>query len=87
MEERARRVSAVHLTYLANMNDLPSGVYKIYWANGGGTSVASLYRDKSGDPWIAPANWISPGKLLDLVDYSCISKMELIERAFGNTDG
>lgn len=41
----------------------PLGIYIITWFNDGRKSAASIYMDQSGDRWIAPTNWLSPGRL------------------------
>lgn len=46
-----------------------NGVYRIYWRSGG-FSVASIGRTRSGDVWIAPANWVSgPVFILEILDW------------------
>lgn len=42
--------------------DIPIGIYKIYWKSGG-SSVASIYMDADGTKWLAPSNWVAPGRL------------------------
>lgn len=41
-----------------DFNDLPHGVYRIFWKTGG-QSVASVGSLSDGRRWLAPANWTS----------------------------
>jgi hypothetical protein len=41
---------------------VPLGLYRLYWASGG-SSLASVYMDESGQRWIAPTNWVRPAPL------------------------
>ncbi len=37
---------------------IKNGLYRIYW-KGGGSSLAVVGCNKSGDQWFAPTNWVS----------------------------
>ena len=39
---------------------LNNGLYRIFWKDGGGSSLAAVGRLYDGTPWFAPTNWISP---------------------------
>lgn len=41
-----------------------TGTFRIYWESGE-SSDAAIYQDEHGDYWLAPTNWIRPGKLAD----------------------
>lgn len=59
------------------VNDLPNGVYRIHWEEGG-ESVASIGRNRRGEVWICPANWISGPVYLEEI-ISQIESVQLIE--------
>jgi hypothetical protein len=40
--------------------NLSLGLYRLFWKSGG-SSLASVGQDESGNKWIAPINWITPG--------------------------
>ena len=58
---------------------LPAGIYRIYWTNGRGASVASIGFDRDGMPRSAGAAWLSPEALFGRRDD--IERMQLIEAA------
>ena len=37
---------------------LSGGLYRVTWADGGGTSLAAVGCDAQGRRWLAPCNWI-----------------------------
>jgi hypothetical protein len=55
---------------------LSNGIYKIKW-KGGGSSVAAIGRDRKGDVWLQPANWISTTAPTDYWDN--VKSVELIK--------
>lgn len=50
------------------------GLYRIYWKSGG-NSLAAIGRDKLGELWIAPTNWVSGSSNFNSAD---IEKLELL---------
>jgi hypothetical protein len=46
---------------------IPLGCYRVWWKSGG-SSVATIYQDSEGKPWIAPSNWVVPAKLENYTD-------------------
>jgi len=58
---------------------LKSGVYKIWWATGGSTSVAAVGRDKDRNVWLHPANWITATGRSDY--WVNVRKVELIQES------
>ena len=55
--------------------ELQPGVYRVWWKSGG-TSVASVYCDRVGNPWLAPANWVQPDG--SVKTWMSIEKIELL---------
>lgn len=43
-----------------------SGLYRVYWTDdeGGGSSLAAIGQNSSGQYWFAPTNWITGPALL-----------------------
>jgi len=44
---------------LKQSRQLPLGLYRIYWKDGG-SSLAAVGMGESGDRWLAPTNWVGP---------------------------
>ena len=55
------------------MKNLPHGIYRLYWKQGG-SSVASVGSLADGTRWFAPSNWIN----VPSTDWSNVSYVELI---------
>jgi len=53
---------------------LPNGIYRIMWASQG-SSLASVGRDRSGDVWFMPSNWVDGPSF----DWSLVDNVEKIE--------
>ena len=64
----------------AEARKLDNGLYRLHWkkSHGGGTSVAAVGRDNSGNVWIAPTNWIVVGATRQ---WASIERVELITKA------
>lgn len=45
-----------------NMNDVLPGLYRVFWTIGG-SSLAAVGVDADGGRWIAPTNWVFPGRV------------------------
>lgn len=45
----------------AELQSCPLGLYKVWWKSGG-SSLAAIGMMSDGKRWIAPTNWVSPGK-------------------------
>lgn len=43
---------------MQTVKKLSHGLYRIYWKHGG-SSLAAVGSDASGNRWVAPTNWIS----------------------------
>lgn len=54
-----------------------AGIYLVHWKSGG-ASLASIGCDESGARWLAPTNWLHPGKLQDhFNDIAMLEKLEV----------
>lgn len=50
-------------------SEIGNGLYRIVWADMQGESLAAVYRDSAGEPYIVVCNWVSgPEKLADIID-------------------
>lgn len=45
---------------VSDAQKLRIGIYKVFWKNYGGTSIAAVGQMRGGGMWIAPLNWLSP---------------------------
>ena len=50
---------------MIDMDEIKTGVYRIYWDDTDVPSVATVYISASGEYMVAPSNWITPGVLKD----------------------
>ena len=60
------------------------GIYRVHWSSGG-SSLASIFMDEGGTRWIAPTNWIQPGKLAT-VGWGAVERLEPLSGAFEALD-
>ena len=44
---------------LAEVNQLPLGLYRVHWKSGG-SSLAAVGNTERGKRWLAPCNWLGP---------------------------
>lgn len=59
---------------LGDFSNLEHGLYVVRWLEGGGSSLAAVGSDASGQRWYAPTNWISGPSF----DWSKVRSVELI---------
>jgi len=61
MGYRIVNFNSVEPMTVEEIKKLNTGLYIILWkaSEGGGFSLASVGRDREGNPWIAPTNWSS----------------------------
>lgn len=59
-----------------------SGLYRVYWTEeeGGGSSLAAIGQNGSGEHWIAPVNWINGPVLLSVWRHK-IERFQVVELA------
>lgn len=57
-------------------SNLGHGLYRIFWTNGGGSSLAAVGSKPNGERWMAPTNWVSVGT----TDWSEVDRVELIAK-------
>jgi hypothetical protein len=58
---------------------LVRGVYRVWWKNDGGQSVAAIGHRADGSAWIAPSNWISVDDFG--LYWRKVDRVELIEQS------
>lgn len=56
---------------------LERGVYRIFWKNGDLPSVASVGRNRKGEVWFAPADWM----VVPFHGWAIVERVELIEKS------
>ncbi len=42
------------------LRETATGLYRVYWKSGEGSSLAAIGMLPSGERWLAPINWVRP---------------------------
>ena len=53
----------------SKVRELDIGIYRIFWKNDGGVSLAAVGQLHDGTKWLAPCNWTSEKKFIASTDY------------------
>lgn len=62
------------------INAAETGLYRVHWRSGG-TSLASIWCDERGERWLAPTNWVRPGRLGESAsDIMLLEALDIIPR-------
>lgn len=69
--------------YFAEWDKIPLGLYRIYWKNNGGSSIAAVGNTYDGKRWYAPCNWTCESREASLhaiasLEWKGVEKAELL---------